>query len=315
MHITSLKLNPAQLATLFSKLRQLESAGLPAIQAFELLAESDATLKTPLALIQRNLNAGMPISEAGFRAKLFDDTLRALIHAAESSGRLTKVYGQLAKYYSGNAVRTSKVRSRMWLPAITLTIALFVQPLPALVSDQISVGDYVYLTFGRLALLAVLIVLLMRLPGILRNAGMGELWGHLLLAIPVVGRHIIARQLNEFFSILSMLLEGGLAFSEALPKAVATIRNEALKAKFSPALAMLDSGASVTVTLEAVSIIDGMMLGVINSSEQSGDLSGGILHYSKLEAEALNHQDDVLAAWLPRLAYALVAGWMISSLL
>ena len=315
MNNPSLTLRPAQLAALFKQLLQLESAGLPAIQAFALLAESDTSLKVALILIQRNLKAGMPISEAGFRAKVFDDTLRALVHAAESSGRLTEVYDQLAKYYSCKAARDSKVRSRMWLPGITFAIALFVKPLPALISDQISSGDYLYLTLGQFAMLAVLIILLMRLPGILHNASMGELWDRLLLAIPVVGRHILARQLNEFFFTLSLLLEGGLAFSEALPKAIATIRNEALKAKFSPALAMLNSGASVATTLEAVSAIDGMMLGVVNSSEQSGDLAGGISQYNRLKAEILNHQDDELATWLPRLAYALVAGWMISSLL
>ena len=315
MDSSSLILSPAQLATLFSKLRQLESAGLPAIQAFALLAESDTSLKTPLVLMQRNLKAGIAISEAGFRAKLFDDTLRALIHAAESSGRLAEVYGQLTRYYSRKAVRFAKVRSRMWLPAITLAIALFVQPLPALVSDEISTGDYMFLTFGRLAILALLIVLLMRLPGILRNAGMGDLWSRLQLAIPVVGQHIIARQLNDFFFALTMLLEGGLAFSEAMPKAVATIRNEALRAKFSPALKILDSGASVTATLEKVSAIDRMMLGVVNSSEQSGDLAGGISHYNQQQAEVLDRQDDELATWLPRLAYALVAVWMINSLL
>jgi len=308
-------LSPAQLAILFKKLQQLESAGLPAIQAFELLAKSDTQIKTQLALMQRNLKAGLPISEAAFRAKLFDDTLHALIHAAESSGRLAEIYAQLAKFYSRKAVRTAKVKSQMWLPAITFAIAIFVLPLPALVGDQINIGEYVYLTFGRLGLIAVLIVLLMRLPGILRNAGMGYLWGRLLLATPIVGRHIIARQLNEFFSILAMLLASGLAFYNALPKAVATIRNEALRTKFSPALAMLSSGESVTTTLETVSVIDGMMMGVVNSSEQSGDLAGGILHYSRMKADDLDHQDNILAAWLPRLAYALVAGWMISSLL
>ena len=315
MHNSSIALSPAQLAMLFKQLRQLESAGLPAIQAFELLVASDASLKTVLVLMQRNLKAGMTISEAGFRAKLLDDTLRALIHAAESSGRLAEVYGQLTQYYSGKAVRAAKVKSRMWLPAITLAIALFVQPLPALVGDEISAGKYLFLTFGRLAILAMLIVFLMRLPGILRNAGMGDLWSRLVLAIPVVGQHIIARQLNDFFFTLAMLLEGGLAFDEALPKAVTTIRNEALRAKFSPALKMLGSGASVMETLETVSVIDRMMLGVVNSSEQSGDLAGGISHYNQQQAEVLDRQDDELATWLPRLAYALVAVWMINALL
>ena len=305
MSHTSPLLSTAQLATLFGQLRQMESAGLSASQAFALLEESDSNLKAPLALVQRQLKSGRPVSEAGFRAKLFDDTLRALIAAAESSGQLAEIYGQLAEHYTGLAGRIARVKSRMWLPMVVLAIALLVQPLPALVGAEISVGGYLYLSLGRLALLATGVFVLFRLPG------MRALWGR----IPFVARYVAARQLNEFFFVLAMLLEGGLAFDEALPKAVATISDHALRARFDPALKMLGSGASVTAILGKVPAIDSAMLGVVDSSEQSGKLAGGILQYTRLEAEAIGRQDDALAAWMPRIAYAMVAGWMAYSLL
>lgn len=301
----------AQLAALFTQLQQLESAGLPAFQAFAVLAKSSPDLKNPLALMQRQLKAGRPISEAGFRAGIFDDTQKALLQAAETGGRLAVVYRQLAAHYSALSGRINSVRSRLLLPALLLVIALFVQPLPALTGAQIGVGGYLQLTLGRLAVVAATLFLLVRLPGILRGLGAGAA----LLSLPVVGRRIVARQLNGFFFILAMLLEGGLAFAEALPKAVATIRNDAVRDSFVPALAMLGSGASVTATLAEVKLINAAMLGVVDSSEQSGRLASGIMQYTRLEAEALGRQDDALAAWLPRIIYALVAAWMAYSLL
>lgn len=308
-------LSAGQRAALFAQLQQLESAGLPAFQAFAALAKFEPRLKTPLLLMQRHLKSGRAISEAGYRAGIFDDTQQALIQAAEASGRLAEVYGQLAGYYSGLSARIQKVRSRLWLPALVLAMALFVQPLPALVGSQISLGGYLQLGLGRLVVISIAVFLLVRLPGMLRSLGAGAAWDRLLLGVPVVAQRIVERQLNGFFYVLAMLLESGLAFAEAFPKAVATIRNEALRKHFAPALAMPDSGASVADTLAEVSVIGAAMLQVVHSSEQSGKLVSGIMQFAQLEAETHNLQDDALAAWLPRVFYVLVAGWMAYSIL
>lgn len=61
--------------------------------------------------------------------------------------------------------------------------------------------------------------------------------------------------MSSFF-ILGLMLEGGIAFNEALPKAVAGIKNSRLREQLNPALAMADSGASVAATLAKVPIID-----------------------------------------------------------
>lgn len=293
-------LSAAQLAILFSQLRQLETSGLPAFQAFESLAKADARLKTPLTLALRQLKSGRPVSEACYRAGLFNDADRALIQAAEAGGRLAEVYGQLAGYYSALSVRRGRIRSRLALPALVLTIALFVQPLPALIGAQLGLAEYLQLSLGRLLAIAAAVFLLLRLP---------------LHGLPFVAKRIRDRQMNGFLQMLAMLLECGLPFAEALPKALATMENAALRARFRPALAMLGSGASVTDTLGRVDAIDATLLQVVHSSEQSGRLASGILQYARNEAETLDRQDDAWAAWLPRVAYTLVALWMAYSIL
>lgn len=315
MSNTPTALSAGQLAALFTQLQQLESAGLPAFQAFEFLAKSEPRLKAPLVLMQRQLKSGRPISEAGFMAGIFDDTQKALIRAAEAGGRLAGVYGQLAGYYSGLSGRINKVKSRLWLPALMLAVALFVQPLPALVGSQISLGGYLQLSVGRLVLVSTVVFLLARLPGILRGLGAGAAWDRALLGMPVVAKRIVDRQMNGFFFVLAMSLESGLDFAQALHQAVATIRNDSLRERFAPAFAMLGSGASVADTLAEVSVIDATMIRIVHSSEQSGRLASGILQFTRQDAENLSLQDDALAAWLPRVIYSLVAIWMAYSIL
>jgi len=315
MSKTIQRLSVEQLAKLFTQLAQLESAGLPTFQALAILIQSEITLKKPLALMQHYLQAGLPISEAGFKAGIFDDTHKTLIHAAEASGQLVAVYRQLATHYSRQHTRSKKVTSRLYLPILVLMISLFVQPLPAFINADISGVEYLRLSLGRLVSIGLAVFLLMRLPNIMISLGIERAWHRVQLRVPVVAIWITKRQINEFFFILALMLESGLAFADALPKAVASVKNSVLRDKFIPGLKLSSRGASVHETLSNVSIINTTVLVVIDNSEQSGKLTSGILHFTKIESETLGLQDDALAEWLPRLAYSLIAIWMAYSLL
>jgi general secretion pathway protein F len=312
---TNPPLSYEQLALLFTQLKRLETSGLPAFQAFDILITSEVKQKKSLLIMRQQLRAGKPISEAGFRAGIFNDTHKTLIHAGETSGKLAEIYGQLANYYTGLSNRVKKVKSRLIFPVLVLTIALFVQPLPDLIASKISGFGYLQLSLGRLFGIGLGVFLLIRLPGILRGFGAEKAWHRLQLRIPVVANWLNKRQLNEFFFILAMMLESGIAFAVALPKAVATIKNSRMRENFCPALSMLASGASVTDMLAKVQIITASTLQIVNSSEQSGQLASGLLHFTKLEAETVGLQDDALAEWLPRLVYILIASWMAYSIL
>lgn len=312
---TALHLTAEQLALLFTQLHRLESAGLSSNQAFSILSRSEIKLKKPLLLIQQQLNAGRPVSEAGFKAGIFNDTHKTLLHAAEVSGQLATVYGQLANYYTGLSSRIKKVKSRLYLPGLILSLALLIQPVPALINSSISIAEYSYLSLGRLLEIALGVFLLLRLPRIFRSLGAESVWHNLQMNTPVVKKWITKRQLNEFFFILAIMLESGVVFSDALSKSVASIKNTCLRKKFAPALAMLKSGVSVSDTLSEVSVIDNTMLQIVASSEKSGKLASGILQFVQIEAENISLQDDAVAEWLPRLVYALIAAWMANSIL
>ena len=304
-----------QLATVFTQLKRLESAGLPAVQAFTLLTQLEPRLKTPFAKVQHALKAGRPISEAGFKAGIFNNVDRTLIHAAETSGRLMEVYGQLATHYTDRNSRIKKLLSRLYFPLLTLILSLFLQPLPALVAAEISGFTYLQLSVGRLLIMSVGVFLLLRLPEIVGYLGIERSWHRLQLRIPAVANWIIKRQINGFLFILAMMLEGGLAFSEALPKAVASIKNSYLRESFKPALKLLPKGASVVDTLAKVSVINALILQILHSNEQSGTLAKGILHFTQQEAESIALQDDALAEWLPRLLYSIIAMGIAHSIL
>ena len=315
MPVKKAKLSVDQLALVFTQLKRIEASGLPAFQAFQMINNSEVKLKKPLAVMQQQLNKGQPISEAGFRAGVFDDTLKTFIHAGESSGKLAEVYGLLSDYYVSRSGRIKKIKSRLVVPALVLILAMFIQPLPALVTAKISSLDYMQMSLGRLFIIGFGIFFLVKLPYLASVLGAEKVWYRLQLRIPAVADWLIKRQLNQFFIILAMMLESGIAFATAFPKAVATIKNSCLREQFATSMSMLMTGASVTETLSKVPIINSTYLQIINSSEQSGKLASGILHFTRLEADTIALHDGALAEWLPRMAYVLIAIWMGYSVL
>lgn len=310
------KLKAEKLADLFFQLAQLEKAGLPADKAFTLIADSDASLKERLRAIQQYLKAGKPIAEAGFKAGVFNEMQRSLIHAGEAGGTLIEVYRRLADHYAARAKRSRTIKSRCYYPAILLTISLFLQPLPALVGGTLNLSSYLQLSAGRLAVIIFIVYIALNLPSVLNRMGFKAVIDRLQLQLPLISGWIIKRQINDFYLNLSLLLAAGLSFAEALPKVVASISNNGLQAQFNSALAMAATGKSVTEILSTVdSIRDTTVLQIINSMEHSGSLAESLQHFAQLEADNLHLQDDMLAEWLPRLIYAGVVIWIARSLI
>lgn len=299
-----------QYAQLFLHLAHLESSGLPAAEAFAMLAKTQQGLPKGLKTMPRRLKAGQAIAEAGFKAGLFDSNHRALVAAAEQGGKLAPLYRQLAEHYGNTAKRQKKMRSRLYLPGFVLVAALFIQPLPALITGQTSLGEYLLASAGSGLIMAAGMALLLRIPQVCNALGIAGQWHNVQLLLPPVAKWLTNRQLNHFFFLLAMLLEAGMDFANALPNAVASISNTSLKGQFAPALAKLKTGASAAQILGCVPSIPASTLQVIDSGEHSGRLADTLRHFTELDAYTLALQDEALAEWLPRLAYSAVGLWI-----
>ena len=302
-------------AQLFLQLSRMEAAGLPAIEAFSLIETTDSSESKRLRQSQQYLKKGLPMSEAGFKSGIFNEIDKSLVHAGEASGQLIAVYKQLADYYEDKFMRWKKIKSRLYFPILILTLALFVQPIPLLVASKISVAVYLQMSLGRLVLLALAAFLMCKLPRVLELFGLSGLFYRLQLSTPKVKKWIEHRQINQFLFILAMMLEAGVAFSVALPKAVKSIKNTQLRNQFKPALKGLTTGASVTELLLNVNVIKPITLQIIRTGEESGTLARSLLHFSKQEAETISIHDEMFAEWLPRIVYLVIALWMANSIL
>ena len=298
----------------------MEEAGFSALQAFELLENSNPKAAKPIRLLQRYLKAGRSITESGYRAGVFTESDKTLLNAGETSGNLQIIYKQLASHYEQKARRSKKIKSKCYLPFTVLVIALFVQPLPALILNEMSVLDYLISSVGRLVKIVLVFYFTIKLPfwltqGQLQFLGMKQVVYQLQLKLPMISSWIISRQINAFFRSLGLMLTAGMPILDALPKAVLTINNPILRNQFKPVILATEKGQSLTEALTDVNSIDSQNLQLLLVGEKSGKLAETMLHFTKIESENIELQEDSLAEWLPRLFYFIVVCWVAASLI
>ena len=314
--VTSLPL--AERAALFSQLAALEQAGVPVDRAFAMLQLLPAS-QARVAVAGAHIAKGRDVASAGQASGLFTALEVTLLQAAQSAGSPAQLYQRLAKHYAQQAQHAKSVRSRLLLPAATLLLALLVQPLPSLISGQLSVLGYTWGVLQPLLLIAALVYWLRgRIQRLQRPAPQahGRAKDGWWLRVPLLGEAYARRNVRDYWETLGMLLEAGLPMFSAMPKALATLTNAQLRQDFFALQQRVLAGESLALALRPMSFPGQPLLrGLIVSGEASGTLAAALLSFAQRESAALASFQEQLAAWLPRLAYLLVALWMAYGLL
>jgi general secretion pathway protein F len=305
-------------ADLYTQLAALEKGGLPTDRAFALL-DLPRPVQPRLVKARAYLAKGVEIAASGVRSGLFTELEATLIRAATSAGSPAVVYRRLADYYTQRARQASAIRSRLALPALVLVVALFVQPLPALLTGSLGLGGYLVQCLRPLIALGGIAWLVTSLPDWI-NRGPStptRAWiERALLALPLFGDMHKRRNIRDFFESLALMLEAGIPILDALPKAVETIRNHQIQSSFAKIKKTIEHGATLAQALSVIPFLENSpSIALINTGENSGALPEMLFRYAAMETAAINHFHEQVAAWLPRIVYAAIAAWIAYGIL
>jgi type II secretory pathway component PulF len=298
---------------LFEHLAAMEKAGVPAERAYALL-DLGALWRGRIDTFRRLYGRGVDPATAGANSGLFNPFEARLLRAALSAGSPQATYERLARSLACAAQQHRALRSRLMLPGTVLTIALFVQPIPQLITGALSLGGYLGKALLPLIVLAVGGMLALRTmrwfasgePG----AGRATL-ERLLLDLPVFGHVHLRRSTRDFTSSLALLLRAGLPLFDALPVAVATVGNHLLRADLATLLPAVQAGAPLSKAISALRLVDTVHLfPIVHTGEQSGTLAETLQRFADAESVALAQAQNQMMMWLPRIVYSIVALWM-----
>ncbi|HXA47537.1 MAG TPA: type II secretion system F family protein [Burkholderiaceae bacterium] len=302
---------------LFAQLAAMEKTGLPALQALGLIRLPSAA-QTRVTTMHKFATRGAAIAIAGRNSGVFTDLEANLIAAATSAGSPAPTYRRLADYYTQRAAQARVIKSRMLLPGFMLLTSLFVQPLPALVAGNLSAGRY--FLHCLIPLIALATLFYFGKAAFKQQEGppsaIGTAIQTLAMRLPLFGKMLIRSNIRDFFESLALMVEAGMPILQALPKALETVRLPPVRAAFSKIQPKIARGSTLTQALENISYLDdGQALALINTGEASGTLPEMLFRFAALETASINHFHEQMAAWLPRIIYAMVAAWVAYGIL
>jgi len=332
------RIPPGDVVLFTRELAALLQAGLPLDRSLRALLEvtTRPALKTCLAQVLRDLQAGKSLSEALGRHPIFSPLYISMVQAGETGGFLETALARVGEYLQTVSELKSYVISALIYPAILAGVAsismilmfLFVVPrfemffkemgqtlfFSTQVLIALSRGFRYYWWLGGLAL-GVAVVLVIRLS----RTPQGRLWlDRLKLRAPFLGT--LSRQVGAAFfaKTLGTLLNSGVPLVSALRVVGNSVSNRYLSKALSGVVAEMEKGQNLSTLLKKVGLLPELFLQMLAIGEETGHLADMLLSAAdSLEASARAGVRRFLALLEPLLILgtALVVAFIIVSLL
>ena len=286
-------LSVSDLALITRQMATLIQAGIPLEEALETVArQSDkSSVNSILLSVRSKVLEGYTLADAMAEyPSVFSNLYRSTVSAGESAGFLDVVMDKLADYTESSQAARQKIQMAMIYPAMLFVMAVgvvallmvFVVPdvvkvfstqgqgLPWITRALIATSDFI-VNRGWLIIVALFAVVfgvktLLSKPSIELN------WHRQLLNLPLIGRLSRGTNTAQFASTLSILTASGVPLVEALKIAGEVLANQWLRQRVIHATQQVQEGTSLNRALSEGGYFPPMMLHMIASGEQSGQL-------------------------------------------
>src|SRR5215469_7077150 len=123
------KVNPADIAVFSRQLATMLAAGIPLVQAFEIVGagHEKPSMQKLILDIKADVEAGSSLHEALAKHPLqFDDLFVNLVEAGEQAGALETLLDKVATYKEKSEAIKKKVKKALFYPAAVLVVAFIV---------------------------------------------------------------------------------------------------------------------------------------------------------------------------------------------
>jgi len=293
------------LALITRQMATLVQAALPIEEVLKAVAQQceKPRLKRIMLSVRSRVVEGYTLAD-GMREfpGAFDQLYCAMVAAGEKSGHLDTVLNRLADYTEQRQHMKSKTMQAMIYPTMLTLVSIGViavllssvvpkvvdqfmhmgQSLPLATRILIGASDFVRdYGLGIVLALALAVIVVNRL---LRRPETRKRCHAVLLRLPVVGK--VARGLNtaRFARTLSILNSSAVPLLDGMHIAGGVLTNLQVKDALTAAAERVREGSSLRAALDQTRLFPPMMLHMISSGEQSGELE-------QMLARAADNQD------------------------
>jgi len=336
---------PGEMLATFSKeLSSYLNSGMTILTAIRLLEnqhEGEKKYVSFLNSIKTMIDEGKSLYHALNTQKIYaiPEFFLQSLNIAGQSGKMVEVLTNMGDFFSAQNKVKKQVKGAMVYPTVIFTVAIamtsfliaFVVPkitgifedtgqeLPPITQFVLGISGFLTHYYIHLIVAVILGITLFKLAyG--KIDGFHRFWDGLLLKLPIIGPLIQNHELGRFSYILSLMLDSGVAYAQAVKLATASFGNYKLKDLFETASDKVLEGNKLSNALQITrgvklkrNFMQSLALG-----EESSEVANILDNISKLYAEENEDKLKILLGLLEPLMMLLigaVVGVIVSAML
>ena len=322
------KIVPKDLAVFFRQLATMMSAGVPLVQAFDIIGRGheNAGMRELLMKIKAEVESGTSLSDSLAKHPLyFDDLVINLVNAGEQAGVLETLLDKIATYKEKTEYLKAKIKKALFYPAAVIIVAvivtaillIFVVPqfeelfsnfgadLPAFTRVVVNLSEFMqaywWLVFGVIAAAGVGFM-----QGKRRSRKFGRVLDRVILKMPIIGPIMHKAAVARYARTLATMFAAGVPLVEALESVAGATGNVV----YSDAVLMMrDSvatGQQLTFAMSQTGLFPNMVEQMVAIGEESGSLDSMLSKVADFYEQEVDDAVDALSSLLEPLIMSIL---------
>ena len=332
------KISALDIAIFSRQLSTMLAAGIPLVQAFEIVGvgHEKPSMQKLILDIKLNVEGGSSLHESLAKHPLyFDDLYVNLVEAGEQAGALENLLDKVATYKEKTEAIKKKIKKALFYPAAVLSVAVIVTLI--LLLFVIPQFEELFKGFGAdLPAFTRMVIELSRFVqnqgwwmGILITAGiftfayfkkrsrvLRHFLDRLMLKLPVVGPILVKAAIARYARTLSTMFSAGVPLVEAMQSVAGATGNIVYEQAVLRMRDEVATGQRLQRAMENTALFPNMVVQMIAVGEESGSLdemSAKVADFYELEVDtAVDALSSLLEPLIMAILGVLVGGLVIA---
>src|SRR5690554_1485592 len=323
------RLSVPELALITRQLATLIQAGLPIDESLKALSDQTGKqrIKAMILAIRAKVLEGYTLAKAlAEYPQAFPHLYRSTVAAGEHAGHLDSVLNRLADYTEARQASDQKIKLAAMYPILLRIVAIGIviglltyvvhdivdvfvkngQELPGLTQFMLNLSHFI--TDWGLLTLILLVVALIVFNMALRNAGFRKKWHAFLIRMPALGRFVKDTNTARFGSTLAILTSSGVPLVDAMRIASQVVLNIPIQEALTQATIKVSEGSSLNKALAETGFFPPIMLHMIASGENSGELDSMLAKTATQQGTTLENTVEALVKIFEPLMLLMMGG-------
>ncbi len=311
---------PKDIAIFARQLSTMMSAGVPLVQAFEIVGRGhEKPLMQELILgVKSDVEGGSNLSQAlAKRPKHFDELFVNLVDAGEQSGTLETLLDKIAIYKEKTEELKAKIKKALFYPTAVVAVAiivtaillLFVVPqfesifsnfgadLPAFTQMVIGLSRWMQAYwFVFFASIGFGIVGLVKLKQ--KSKWFADLLDKLTLKAPVFGEILTKAAIARFARTMSTMFAAGVPMVEAMESVAGASGNAMFYAAIMKMRDETSTGEQLQASMRRTGLFPNMVVQMVSIGEESGSLDAMLGKVADFYEQEVDNAVDAMSSLL-----------------